>query len=146
MIGRVAEGNLLEMSGWDLAQEGRSCPTHNEKQCLENPQLESQPRRLLRIVPSNLKVGTEVVQNNFGHHAGPDAAIGLKVGLAVTVKAKQIEDDRPSPETVYEMIEDHHSALGGIVKPINFARLGEPDGAILKPVSLFTCVLKAQDQ
>lgn len=72
------------------------------------------------------------MQINFARHAGPDAANGLSVGDSVTVAAKEIRDQRPSDHPVYDWETAESAPKEGVVKAINYARYGEPNGAILE--------------
>jgi hypothetical protein len=62
----------------------------------------------------------------------PGRAGDLRVGQVLTVHAKPLDDKRPSDHPVYEWIRDENKAHTGIVKQINYARHGEPNGAILE--------------
>jgi hypothetical protein len=78
-----------------------------------------------------MKEGKRLVQINFPQGSGPDAAGDLKVGQVLTVHAMPLDDKRPSDHPVYEWTRDENKTHAGIVKQINYARHGEPNGAIL---------------
>lgn len=72
------------------------------------------------------------MQINFDRHAGPEAASGLSIGQSVTVTAQELEDNRPSDHPVYEWLHEDHDPKEGVVAAINYARHGEPNGAVLE--------------
>ena len=76
--------------------------------------------------------GKRILQINFARDAGAHAANGLKPGQTVSVKAEELEDERPSDHPVYVWTDQRKGTHEGIVKHINYARHGEPNGAILK--------------
>jgi len=73
--------------------------------------------------------GKRIVQINFskGHVSN-----GLKPGQSLSVNVKAYEDDRPSDHPVFSWIEQKKENFQGVVKQINYALHGEPNGAILK--------------
>lgn len=79
-----------------------------------------------------LQNGKEVVQINLPREAGPEAARELKPDGEVAVTVKAVENGRPSHHPVYEWVQDKSAPQEGIVKQINYARHGEPNGAILE--------------
>lgn len=76
--------------------------------------------------------GKGLVQIDFVRDADPDAANGLAVGGSVTVAVKELDDQRPSDHPVYEWERPELAPKEGVVKAINYARHGEPNGAILE--------------
>jgi hypothetical protein len=73
--------------------------------------------------------GKRIVQINFSKE---HVFNGLKPGQSVSVNAKVYEDDRPSDHPVFSWVEQKKESYQGVVKQINYALHGEPNGAILK--------------
>ena len=76
--------------------------------------------------------GKRVVQINFDRDSGEHVSDGLKPGQAVSVHAEAYEDARPSDHPVFSWIDQKKATHEGVVKQINYALHGEPNGAILK--------------
>jgi hypothetical protein len=76
--------------------------------------------------------GKRVVQINFARDTGGDSANGLKPGQMVSVNAEKLDDERPSEHPVYSWINQRKGTRKGVVKQINYALHGEPNGVILK--------------
>ena len=76
--------------------------------------------------------GKRIVQINFDRDSGEHVSNGLKPGKAVSVNAKPYGDDRPSDHPVFSWIDQKKASYEGVVKQINYALHGEPNGAILK--------------
>jgi hypothetical protein len=75
-----------------------------------------------------LEDAKRVVQINLDPHS---AVSGLVVGEVISVNAEPWEDERPSSHPVFAWTDPPKAALKGVVKQINYALHGEPNGAIL---------------
>ena len=73
--------------------------------------------------------GKRIVQINFSKQ---HVSNGLKHGQSVSVHAKAYADERHSDHPVFTWIERKKESYEGVVKQINYALHGEPNGAILK--------------
>ena len=76
--------------------------------------------------------GKHIVQINFADDAGENAAKGIKPGRTITVNAESFEDARSARRPAFSWIGQSKASYQGIVKQINYARHGEPNGAILE--------------
>ena len=76
--------------------------------------------------------GKGIVQINFPREAGPEASHNLAAGESITVTVRELEDGRPSHHPVYEWVQEQSMPQEGVVKQINYARHGEPNGGILE--------------
>ena len=89
-----------------------------------------------------LKTGKDRVQLNFPPEWSEQVAKDVRSGDRVTAEVEDYDDDRPSPHHVYSLLSltgPKGLQIGGVsgspvtgkVERINFAKHGEPNGAVL---------------